>query len=409
MSDNKIAISKIRNENVREAVFKTLQLINAKNLFLEPNLKVLLKPNLLLAKEPERAATTHPEVLRAVIQWVKQFNPEKIIVAESSGTFKLGATEKAFEECGLKQVCEEEGVEWTSFGKTQRKTYKVENPLILEEITTSSLLEEVDLIINLPKIKTHGQCILTCVIKNMFGTLILGNKASTHARFPKREDFNAALTDIYSVSQPELTIIDGYYAMEGNGPSAGDVVKMDLILAGFDPVALETVVCEIINFNRKEIYYIQQAESKGLGTTDLTKMELLGDPIDEVKRPFKPPKGSPISVPLPRFIADYVSKAIFRSSIKFDEKKCRLCGTCWENCPADAITPPEVKKKGNTPEWDSDKCITCYCCAELCPYEAVDFKVNIVKNVLTSWLLLPILIILGGFIGLIWWIVSIFL
>ena len=122
---------------------------------------VLLKPNLLSAKKPELAATTHPKVVRAVIQWVKQFNPAKIYVCDSSGGgFKPKTTELALKASGLWAVCEEEGelVECVPFEATERVIYKVENPLELEEFPSSHLLRDADLIINLPKIKTHGQC-----------------------------------------------------------------------------------------------------------------------------------------------------------------------------------------------------------------------------------------------------------
>ncbi|MFX0072418.1 MAG: DUF362 domain-containing protein [Candidatus Hermodarchaeota archaeon] len=402
MNANKIAISKVKADNVKEAVYQTLDLINAKDLFKKENLKILLKPNLLIAKEPERAATTHPAVVKALIQWLKQFNPRKIIVGESSGTAKRGETDRAFKVSGIQGVCEEENVEWTSFEKTQRKIYQIENPLVLKEFSGSTLLDEVDVIINIPKIKTHGQCILTCVIKNMFGTLILGNKASTHAKFPRYEMFSSALADIYSVSKPQLTLIDGYYCQEGNGPSAGDVVKLNLILAGYDPVALDTVICEIIGLNPKDILYISKAEEKSLGTSDIAKVEILGENIKDVKRKFKIPKTMPIA-PLPKFLGKYVGKILFRSSIKFDKTKCKLCSTCWKNCPVQAINPPQELKQGKyVPKWDKSKCITCYCCAELCPYEAVDFKISILKNVLTSWL---VFVLLGGIlliIGIVW-------
>ncbi|MHA1273139.1 MAG: DUF362 domain-containing protein, partial [Promethearchaeota archaeon] len=297
MTSNQIAIQKIVNDDVESAVFQALELINAANLFKKPNLKILIKPNILLGKEPERAATTHPEVLKAVIKWLKQFNPKRIIVAESSGTFKRGATLEAFEKSGIKDVCEKFDVEWVPFEKTERKTYKVPNPLVLNEITASTLLDEVDIIINLPKIKTHGQCLLTCCIKNMFGTLILGNKARIHAQFPKKEIFNAALADIYSVSNPQLTIVDGYLCQEGNGPSAGDVIKLDIIIAGYDPVALDTTICRIIDFNPDDVYYIKKLQEKGFGSAEF---EILGEPIENIKRTFKKPKSHPVSVPLPR-------------------------------------------------------------------------------------------------------------
>ena len=410
MKEKVLGITRIVNDNIKEAVFNTLELINAKSLFDKPNLKVLLKPNILGAKEPERAVTTHPEVIRAVIQWVKQFSPRKIIVAESSGTHKRGATDEAFKESKIQEICESEKVEWVSFEKTQRKTYAIKNPLVLNEVVASDLIEDIDICINLPKIKTHGQCILTCCIKNMFGTLILGNKAQMHAKFPTKQRFGAALADIYSVLNPQLTIIDGFLCQEGQGPSAGDIVKLDLIIAGFDPVALDTAVCKIIDFNPKEIPYIMKAEQKGLGSTNLSEFKILGESINSVKRKFKKPKTHMISLPLPRFMAEYVGNVLFKSTIRFNLNKCTLCGTCWKNCPVGAITPPKVLNQSQfIPIWNKKICISCYCCAELCPQEAVDSKMNFIKNVFTSWLGLAFLGVVVLFIFVIFWIFSLFI
>jgi uncharacterized protein (DUF362 family)/NAD-dependent dihydropyrimidine dehydrogenase PreA subunit len=382
----KIAIQKIKNEDVKTSVFSALELINAKHLMQKDNMVVLLKPNILMGKPAERAVNTHPEVVRAVIQWVKKFNPSKIYVSDSAGGQKPGITEIAMKESGIKEICEEEGAICVPFEKTEREIYEVEDPLELKEISSSRLIREADLIINIPKIKTHWQCTLTCCIKNMFGTVLLANKAKTHAQAAVLERFCSALADIYSISKPQLTVIDGYYCQEGKGPSSGDVVKLDIILAGYDGVALDSVVCKIIGFDPSEILYLEKAEKKNLGTTDLKNVEFLGETIDSVFRQFKRPKLRPISMPLPKWLADYIGKTIFRANVKFNREKCKLCSTCWTNCPVNAITPPIEIKKGNIPIWDSKKCITCFCCVELCPHEAVKFKINYVKNALFSWM-----------------------
>jgi len=404
MEKTKIAIQKIQNDNIETAVFSSLDMIDAKRLMNKEKMTILLKPNILMGKPPERAVTTHPEVVRSVIKWLKQFNPLKIYVCESSGGEKLGVTEKAMKECGIKDVCEQEGVECIPFESTEREIYRVPNPIELKEFPSSKLLKDADLIINLPKIKTHWQCILTCCIKNMFGTILRINKAKTHAQFPRLERFTAALADIYSVSNPQLTIIDGYLCQEGQGPSSGDVVKLDLILAGYDGVALDTVVSKIIDFDPSEILYLEKAVQKNLGTMDMDRIEILGEKIESVYRKFKSPKLRPISMPLPKWLADYVGKTIFKATVKFNRKKCKLCSTCWSNCPTNAISPPEEIKKGNIPKWNKKRCITCYCCAELCPHEAVEFKVNFVKNALFSWACLIFLLVLISIILFLIWI-----
>ncbi len=404
MKNNKISIVKIKNNEIERAVFEALDLINAESLFNKNAMKIVIKPNILKSKEPERAVTTHPEIVRAVIKWIKHHNQNDIIVAESSGTSSPGVTEKAFEGSGIKKICQEENVNWTPFEKTERIKYDVKNPLVLEQFVSSPLLKEADLIINIPKIKTHWQTLLTCCIKNMFGTLILGNKAKTHARFSTLDAFSAALADIYSVSNPQLTVIDGYLCQEGKGPSKGEIVKLDLIIAGFDGVALDTAVCKIIGLDPQKVKYIEKAVEKNLGTSDISEIQFLGENLKDVSRKFKIPRKHPVSVPLPSWLADYMGNVVFRATIKFDPNKCRLCSTCWENCPGNAITPPEIIKKGNTPSWERKKCIFCYCCAELCPYEAVDFKINYVRNFLFSWAGVFFLIIIGIIVGVFLWI-----
>jgi len=400
----KIAIQKIINDDVKKAVFSALELINAKYLMKKEGMVILLKPNLLMGKPPERAVTTHPEVVRATIHWVKQFNPSKIYVCDSSGGQKLGVTEHSMKYSGILSVCEEEGVECIPFEKTERVLYQVPDPIELKEFASSKLIQDADLIINLPKIKTHGQVKMTCCIKNMFGTILLINKPKTHAQFPSSDRFTGALADIYSVSNPQLTIVDGYLCQEGRGPSSGDVVKLDLILAGYDGVALDTTVCKIIGFNPSDILYLAKAEQKNLGTTNLDNVELIGDKIEDVYREFKPPKIRPVSMPLPKWLADYVGNTIFKATVKFNRDKCKLCATCWTNCPANAIIQPVELKKGNVPKWDKKRCITCYCCVELCPHEAVNFKVNFVKNALFSWACFVLLLFLILIIVLILWI-----
>ncbi|MBY9015842.1 MAG: DUF362 domain-containing protein [Candidatus Lokiarchaeota archaeon] len=404
----KVAIQKIKNEDVKTSVFSALELINAQDLMQKDNMVVILKPNILMGKPAERAVNTHPEVVRAVIQWVKKFNPSKIYVCDSAGGQKPGTTETAMKESGILDICGEEGAICVPFEKTEREIYEVKDALELKEISSSRLIREADLIINIPKIKTHWQCTLTCCIKNMFGTVLLANKAKTHAQAAILDRFCSALVDIYSISKPQLTVIDGYYCQEGQGPSSGDVVKLDIILAGYDGVALDTTVCKIIGFEPEEILYLEKAEKKKLGTTDLESVEYFGDTIKSVFRQFKRPKLRPISMPLPKWLADYIGKTIFKASVKFNREKCKLCSTCWTNCPVNAINPPKELKKGNIPKWDNKKCITCFCCVELCPHEAVKFKMNYVKNALFSWMGLGCIAFLAMIFLLILWILNLF-
>jgi uncharacterized protein (DUF362 family)/NAD-dependent dihydropyrimidine dehydrogenase PreA subunit len=404
LEKNQIAIEKINKDDVQAAVFQALKDIHAEELFTKPNMVILLKPNILMAKTADKAATTHPEIVRSVIRWVKQFKPAKIYVADSSNGINPGYTKKSIKICGIHQVCDEEGATAVAFEETTRETYTVPDPLVLKELTSSILFKEADLIINLPKIKTHGQCTLTCSIKNMFGTMIVGNKAKTHAQFPGINEFSSALADIYSVSKPQLTVVDGYYCQEGRGPASGDVVKLDLVMAGYDPVALDTVACKIIDLEPLKVLHLVKAEQKGLGTMDLSQVQIIGESLEAVKHPFKIPKTASVPFRLPPKLMNYIAKSVFRATVGFDTTKCVRCGTCWHNCPTQAITPPSEMTPGHVPSWDAKKCIMCYCCAETCPHDAVHFNVNIPKNIFTSGLGPGLLLIVAAIIALLVWI-----
>jgi uncharacterized protein (DUF362 family) len=271
-----VAITRIHNDDVEAAVIAALDLIDAKRLMHE-GMTIMLKPNMLGAKPPERAVCTSPQIVRSVIRWLKQFEPKRIVLTDSAGGgANIGDTERAMEASGLKKVCEEEGIEAIPIEKTERAIYKVKDPLVLHEFPSSTLLKEADLIVNLPKIKTHALTIFTCCVKNMLGTLPLKQKSKVHAQFPMIQDFSSALADIYSVSNPQLTIVDGYLCQEGLGPAAGDVVKLDLILAGFNGIALDAVACSIAGIDVSKIRHVMLAEQRGLGTTDLARIDIKG-------------------------------------------------------------------------------------------------------------------------------------
>ena len=229
-----------------------------------------------------------------------------------------------------------------------------------------------------------------------------------HARYTSVDQFTSALVDVYSVSKPHLIVVDGFLCQEGRGPAAGDVVKMDLILAGYDGVAIDTLACNIIGLDPQKVLYLAKAERQGLGSMDLDQFTIRGESISDVFRQFKLPSSFSKGVKLPKKVSDFLGTQLFKARIKIDPEKCVLCGKCWQNCPVTALTPPEEKKVGETvPDWSAEKCITCYCCVELCPEEAIIFKIKPVRNLLLSsfgkWV---------GFVGagllLLWVLIAIF-
>ena len=119
--------------------------------------------------------------------------------------------------------------------------------------------------------------------------------------------FVTALADIYSVSNPQLTIVDGFLCQEGRGPAGGDIVKLDLILGGYDGVAVDTLVCNVINMDPQNVTYLTKLEQKGFGSTDLSKFQIKGEKIEDIKHPFKIMRRFWVDLPFPKKFSEYLS------------------------------------------------------------------------------------------------------
>ena len=160
------------------AVRKAMELIGGINSFVKPKDKVLLKVNLLLPALPNRAITTHPKIVEAMIKIVYEAGGEPWVGDSSGGS---GLTESALEVSGIQKVAEEYGAKIMNFDKTG--VYKIEIPKgkILKEIQIAKPVFDADCVVCMPKLKTHALTLYTGAIKNMFGTVPGGKKSLIHA------------------------------------------------------------------------------------------------------------------------------------------------------------------------------------------------------------------------------------
>ncbi|MEM3005020.1 MAG: DUF362 domain-containing protein, partial [Candidatus Bathyarchaeia archaeon] len=138
-------------------------------------------------------------------------------------------------------------------------------------------------VVSAAKMKTHGDTTVTLGLKNMFGLLPDRFKGKYHLK-----GIEKVIDDIKSVLKPYLVVIDGFVAMEGYGPVSGDPVRMDLVLAGYDPVATDATAARVMGFDPHMIYHIRRCHEKGLGEID--QIQIIGGRIEEVRRRFKPPR-----------------------------------------------------------------------------------------------------------------------
>ncbi len=356
-----VSIVKCQNydENeVLKAIQQSVDLIGGIHAFVKRGDRVLLKPNLLYGKSPEKAVTTHPAVVKGVIQIVKEVGGIPFL-GDSPG---LESAKRVTEKAGIKTVADSLGCPIIEFNRPvlppgrQGKVFK--------NIEIDQAIFEADVIINLPKWKTHGQMLLTLGIKNLFGCVPGTRKALWHIKAGEDHKlFAQMLVDIYCLIQPSLTILDGIVGMEGNGPNSGQPIPLGLILASSDPLCLDQIVCDLIGIPWKSLLTNRVAFEQGLGKGGVVAV---GKSIEEVKiKNFNLPSFQRIDWNLPGFIRKPLKNA-FDSKPVVNKEICKECNQCIKFCPPEAI---KANKKGLI--FDYGKCIRCFCCQEICPEGAI--------------------------------------
>jgi len=240
---------------------------------------VIIKPNIVALFVHETAATTDPRVCRTIADMVKELGGNPIIGESSS----IGVnTEEAIQECGYGKL-REQGYTVLDFSRETKVTVPIPRGKKMKEVILPKVVVDAQVLIDVPIMKTHDQCEVTLVLKNMKGILFDKGKRDMHHTYGIFE----GVADICTVRKPDFSVIDAILAMEGLGPVAGDIVPMGLIIAGKDPVAVETVGTNIMGFEVSENGCIAAAEAQGIGTSDLQKIEVVGESIDKVRRRFK--------------------------------------------------------------------------------------------------------------------------
>jgi len=264
---------------VQMALNRGMDLLGGAESFVQPGEHILLKPNLLIGRSPERAVTTHPSVFRAAAAAFQSAGAE-LSYGDSPG---FGKPQTAAQRAGLLEVAKELGIELADF--SHGETISFPEGRQNKQFTIARGALSADGIVSLPKMKSHGLTRITGAIKNQFGCVPGPLKAEFHARLPMAELFSQMLVDLNRFLKPRLFIMDGIVAMEGNGPQNGTPRPMNVLLLARDPVALDATVCRLVNLDSKLVLPIRYGLEFGLGTSET--IEYLGDPIESfVNREF---------------------------------------------------------------------------------------------------------------------------
>jgi ferredoxin len=228
---------------------------------------------------------------------------------------------------------------------------------------------ESEVIISVPKLKTHGFLRFTGAIKNLFGTVPGTLKPGYHVKLQTVDRFADMLLDLAGYVRPALTIMDGVVGMDGDGPSGGRPFAVHTILTSPDPVALDVAALSLVGHEPASVPTISRAVARGWTTGQVKDLELLGQELRALRvHGFQLPVGGRSEMDLvPKFLLPTGTRLLVASP--FVTERCVGCGLCIENCPVQTITAI----RGRAYIHLSD-CIRCYCCHEVCSEQAIELR-----------------------------------
>lgn len=323
---------------------------------------VLVKPNVLRGGAPEEAITTHPAVLRAVVECLHDLGAANITVGDNPGLMGYGANEACFEKCGLTDAALGH---YKNIGldAVEMPFCTLGDPELMPKVSVSRAVLEADVFLSLPKFKTHGLTVLTGALKNSYGILPGAQKALLHKLSGSPVRFQEVVVDVFRLRPPDFFIVDAVVGMQGNGPASTELRWIGRLLAADNAVALDGVIARMMGLEPERLRMLAYARSLGLGSEADAALEVLGQlaPIPDFKLP--PLDGGAIHHA--KGLQDLLESRIAMRP-KADPARCTGCGTCVDQCPASALTLVDL-----VAVVDPGLCIGCFCCQEMCPEKAI--------------------------------------
>jgi len=367
---SKVVIQECKNyelETLIEKINAAIEILGGWDKFVKPQDKVLLKVNLIGPKPSNSAATTHAEFVRAMVRILKGRNCTVWIGDSSGGAIAgIAPTAQSFKVAGYERVAEEEGAEIKNFDREGAVAVKPESQCE-ETMYIAKPMFDADVVINLPKLKTHSAQIFSGAVKNVFGCIPGLGKAKYHKMAPDPSDFGNIICDIHKATKIQLHIMDGILAMQGEGPTAGSTYQAGKILISEDPLALDVVAGKMLGLNVEDIPILETARKRNLGEGFLNNIILAGD-YGQIPRlgGFKLPRRfGGAKKHNNKMVVNVIN--FFDTHPRINLNKCRKCNTCVDSCPVHAIDR-------ETKQIDYNACIGCMCCHELCMFKAVELK-----------------------------------
>ena len=375
---------------IEEKTLELIDLMGGIEKYLSPGDRVALKPNLLQAAHPDQAVTTHPSLAAAVGRLAKATGAKPFLIDSPTGGYPHTrlALERLYRETGMTEAAREAGLELNYDLGHQEVSFPA--GLLTKHFEILTPLLEADVIINLPKLKTHVFLAMTGAVKNLFGALPGLIKPGYHAKLVDQDLFAQMLLDLAEYLKPRLSIMDAVVGMEGDGPGGGVPRQIGYLLGSENPLAMDVVAGEIMGLPREYNPTLVEAKKQGRGPTHLEEINLVGlEPSELRMENFQLPSSVSPETGLrgvgwlQRTFLPLVKDGLTLNP-RVIKDKCIACEDCVKICPTEVIT---IKGTELQYAWiNDDGCIRCYCCHETCPEDAIELHKSLLYR-----------LVIGGF------------
>jgi uncharacterized protein (DUF362 family)/NAD-dependent dihydropyrimidine dehydrogenase PreA subunit len=369
MSSVSVPVSIVKCEAYDEdLVYRSLKAavdhVGGMDTFVAKGQTILLKPNAVAGRPPEKCVTTHPLVVKAVARLVAEAGATPLI----GDSPQVGPVAKTVAKCGIQEVAKDLGVDIVEF-----EPITVNNPggKVFRTLTIGKIVTEVDGVINIAKIKTHALMCFTLSVKNMFGCVPGARKAQWHVKTYEAgtEYLAQVLLDLYYYVKPVLNIVDGVVGMEGMGPGFGEPRHVGVLVAGPDGVAVDRVICEMLGVRVSRVPILDVALREGYGVGNLEDINIVGERLEDVKvADFKLALGEELPQKILKRLKGFLRTYLTTQPL-INQETCEACEMCCEACPLNCIG-----SESGTLKINKDICIQCLCCMEICPHGAIDLR-----------------------------------
>lgn len=342
--------------------------------WIRPGITIGIKANLVAAKKPEEAATTHPEAVKALAEiFVKR--GAKVLIGDSpGGLFTPRRLETVYQTCGYLPL-ETDDIQLNYDCSYHETTFP--DAVVASKFSVTSWIEKCDYLVSFAKMKSHGMMGMSGAVKNMFGVIPGTQKPEYHFLYPDTDQFANMIVDIASYTKPKLSLIDGIVGMEGNGPTAGSVKHCGVMIVSTNVFDADLCMAKIIQCPVEQAPILKASINRGLTSKNITEPDLIAQIKKYQLNQFERPVSAGNFWAERKGVWKLLAPLLQRKP-KVEKKECIKCGRCAEVCPAKAI------RIGSYPSVDYSACIRCFCCQEFCPVGAMKVHRSKIASILTK-------------------------